>query len=311
MRRRQANELYRKLGLDVQESKIYGQPEGPLKLSRFHEGKTLGELRYSDPAAYEAACKKLREGFVADALLGNWDVIGANADNVLVTTSGQVLRIDNGGSLRYRAQGGLQSRAHSGPERMQANSDRSDRRRPTRTPPPYSARLPRRRSAARSRRSSARKASLLKAAPADVRDVLKQRIDYLKEYGKTAGKPAKPIKVGNWKATPAANFKDLSPDLKAWGEQHYKDWRDNLSPNEKNAVENYTGSGYRRLNKYLRGDTTETPPNLSIIPELDKALNAKPVPEDIVVYRSAEMGGMYHKMGINGRGRSPARDGPG
>ena len=100
-----ADELYRAMGIDVPRSKLYERTTGPAKLSEFHEGKTLGELQLSDPAAYQAAVLELRKGFVADALLGNWDVIGMKADNILVLPNGKVLRIDNGGSLRYRAQG--------------------------------------------------------------------------------------------------------------------------------------------------------------------------------------------------------------
>jgi hypothetical protein len=51
--------------------------------------------------------QELQKHFAADALLGNWDVVGMDADNVLVANDGTVYRIDNGGSLRYRAQGGL------------------------------------------------------------------------------------------------------------------------------------------------------------------------------------------------------------
>jgi len=50
---------------------------------------------------------KLKENFVADAILGNWDVVGLSKDNVMLGKDGKTYRIDNGGSLRYRAQGGL------------------------------------------------------------------------------------------------------------------------------------------------------------------------------------------------------------
>lgn len=47
----------------------------------------------------------LAEGFVADALLANWDVVGLSQDNVL--WAGDVpIRVDQGGTLEMRAQGG-------------------------------------------------------------------------------------------------------------------------------------------------------------------------------------------------------------
>lgn len=49
--------------------------------------------------------QKLRAGYAVDVLLGNWDVVGASADNILVDANGEPWRIDNGGSLKFRAQG--------------------------------------------------------------------------------------------------------------------------------------------------------------------------------------------------------------
>jgi SPP1 gp7 family putative phage head morphogenesis protein len=45
------------------------------------------------------------DGFMMDAWLGNWDVVGMGYDNLLIK-SGRAIRVDTGGALRYRAQGG-------------------------------------------------------------------------------------------------------------------------------------------------------------------------------------------------------------
>ena len=45
-----------------------------------------------------------RDGFVADAWLANWDVVGQTNDNLLVK-NGEAYRVDTGGGLLYRAQG--------------------------------------------------------------------------------------------------------------------------------------------------------------------------------------------------------------
>jgi hypothetical protein len=49
---------------------------------------------------------KLWPGFALDAWLANWDVIGADHDNVMKGSDDTVYRVDLGGSLLYRAMGG-------------------------------------------------------------------------------------------------------------------------------------------------------------------------------------------------------------
>lgn len=98
-----ADKAYRALGVDVPEHQIYQTPSGAVKLARFVEGKSLAD---ADPAAQAKAEAILRKNFAADAVLGNWDVIGLGRDNVLIGSNGKVYRIDNGGALRYRAMGG-------------------------------------------------------------------------------------------------------------------------------------------------------------------------------------------------------------
>ena len=49
--------------------------------------------------------RAVREGFVVDAWLANWDVVGTGADNI-GNVDGVTYRIDAGGSLLFRAQGG-------------------------------------------------------------------------------------------------------------------------------------------------------------------------------------------------------------
>lgn len=94
-----ADDIYHALGIDVPKQAIVN---GDTKVAEFLDGKVLNQLSGAERAAAEA---KIRENFVADSLMGNWDVIGLNADNILVDTSGKVWRIDNGGALSFRAQG--------------------------------------------------------------------------------------------------------------------------------------------------------------------------------------------------------------
>lgn len=96
-----ANAIYRELDVLVPEAGI-GIWQGP----NHEEWITCtypmleGEIRrWSDPDAL------LAEGFVADALLANWDVVGLEQDNILWTEDGTPIRIDQGGTFMFRAQG--------------------------------------------------------------------------------------------------------------------------------------------------------------------------------------------------------------
>jgi cation transport regulator ChaB len=100
-----ADQVYQALGVQVPEHQMYDDPEGPTKLARFIEGRSLNDVRMNDADQFEQVRGKLKEDFAADALLGNWDVVGLDYDNVLVDSAGNPWRIDNGGSLRFRAMG--------------------------------------------------------------------------------------------------------------------------------------------------------------------------------------------------------------
>jgi hypothetical protein len=188
-----AENLYRAMGVDVPASQLYERPGmPPVKLSAFEAGKTLGSLEYSDPAAYKAAVDKVKANFVKDALLGNWDVIGASADNILVTPDNRVLRIDAGGALAYRARG-EPKRSGWGPVVGELDSMRDASRNPA---------------AAKVFKSLthdeikgqiadvvARRDAILAAAPTHERYNLSKRIDSLEAYvaRKAPAPPAPPI----------------------------------------------------------------------------------------------------------------------
>ncbi len=59
----------------------------------------------------------VRENFVVDAWLANWDVVGLQADNIVVSKDGATAyRIDPGGSLIFRAQGKIKTLSPFVPE---------------------------------------------------------------------------------------------------------------------------------------------------------------------------------------------------
>ena len=89
---------------DIQDEKT-GQVF-PCKVSYYVEAPEFGSLR---GGTRTTAIEEIRKGFAADCLFGNWDVIGANGDNILYSHTGGAIRIDNGSCFDYRAKGSKKS----------------------------------------------------------------------------------------------------------------------------------------------------------------------------------------------------------
>lgn len=94
-----ANAVYAKLGIKAVCSEII-QLDG-------REAIASPAVPEATPASGEAqgGSEDVQKGFVADAFLANWDVVGLVYDNIVQGKDG-FYRIDNGGSLIFRAQGG-------------------------------------------------------------------------------------------------------------------------------------------------------------------------------------------------------------
>lgn len=102
----QADNAYSAMGLRVPACRIYNTPNGLVKLSNFLEGKSLHDwMAKATIQERTDILKKLEDGFDVDCMLGNWDVLGANDDNIMVDKDGNPWRIDNGGAMSFRAQG--------------------------------------------------------------------------------------------------------------------------------------------------------------------------------------------------------------
>ena len=96
-----ANSLYRFLGVDVPETTLFDHNGKTAFASEIIEGTPLSTV-----GVVKTVADKVLDGYVADALLANWDVAGATDDNILLGADNKVYRIDAGGSLIFRAQGG-------------------------------------------------------------------------------------------------------------------------------------------------------------------------------------------------------------
>lgn len=110
-----ANAVYRKLGIAVPEAgtlTFEGKPALAYPLVDGVPGGYKTGLRVERPSV------ALAQGFMADALLGNWDVVGLEHDNLLWPegTTPESLdehtvatRLDHGGTFQFRAMGGKKS----------------------------------------------------------------------------------------------------------------------------------------------------------------------------------------------------------
>lgn len=99
-----AAKLYELAGIDVPELHLIKLNGVESIASRIVDGLAKGT------AADLARAAGTADGFVVDAWLANWDVVGLGYDNLLLKGS-RAFRVDTGGALRYRAQGGLKGAA--------------------------------------------------------------------------------------------------------------------------------------------------------------------------------------------------------
>jgi len=119
-----ADKLYQVIGLASPDSYLIKEDNVTYKIAPYIEkAQSLSCTGSSD-------YKEVQKGFVMDALLGNWDVIGAGYDNIL-TKDGEIIRIDNGGSLEYRAKGRKKSDSDFGPEIVELTSFLNEGTNPT------------------------------------------------------------------------------------------------------------------------------------------------------------------------------------
>lgn len=247
-----ADAAYEALGVKVARSRLYEPPGGgpPIKLAEYLDAVPLGELLKSDPARAAAAMAELRKGFVADCLLGNWDVVGASKDNVLVAADGSVIRADNGGALRYRAQGALKASSQWSGSVGELDSLRSAAVNPASAAVFGSITTEEIRDQAKA--IIKKRAALLKALPADLHDVANARLDTLEAVANA--KPPKPVK--GFKPTDPAAFRKFTPGdrdaMDVFGNKAWEAWGKSLTKSEEKALGRYTGSGYHAMNGALR-----------------------------------------------------------
>lgn len=116
-----ANKAYKSLKVPVPEvalyvnGKLFTSPiedvndfdnKNVVMLSQYIEGTRLDKL----PIAQSAEVfKKIQKHFIVDCLLGNWDAVGYELDNIIVDKEGSPWRIDNGACFEFTASGKLKA----------------------------------------------------------------------------------------------------------------------------------------------------------------------------------------------------------
>ena len=91
------NRYLNALGVGVRHASMHEDKEGnPLMMT---EDEELSRM----PLSMDRS--RLRQDFVPQALIANWDVLGMNMDNVLIRPDGTPTYVDVGGAGPYRAQG--------------------------------------------------------------------------------------------------------------------------------------------------------------------------------------------------------------
>ena len=98
-----AYDIYRAAGVPVPQTVVLETDTGPVLVSRFIEGRPLSSLSGKE---LDDAITKINKHFAVDALLNNWDAIGATLNNIIVGKDGVPYRIDVSSSLALKSKDG-------------------------------------------------------------------------------------------------------------------------------------------------------------------------------------------------------------
>lgn len=102
------NQYLNALGVGVPEASLQTQGGRPHLMTRFEEGA-------KEPDLYDPAVKRqLQQDFVPHAAIANWDMLGLDADNVLMRPDGTPTYVDLGGAGSYRSMGAPKGGAWGG-----------------------------------------------------------------------------------------------------------------------------------------------------------------------------------------------------
>lgn len=241
------NDIYEALGIRVPKHKL--DIENKALILEYIDGKILG---HTSKAEYDKAAAELRKGFVVDALLANWDVIGSYRDNIILPKDGSTpVRIDNGGALNFKATGGkkpftgivdeLNTMRDKHISRTayevfgSITSDEIDNQIQTIIAPNYN--------------------KILSLTPDELKEIMKQRLDYLTGGNELNYNNSKNdiinemilLKYGN-NNIKSFEFDKIEDISKIIDEPFYMPSLTNI---DRMIIKNYTANGYKYINDFL------------------------------------------------------------
>ncbi len=116
-----------------------------------------------------------------------------------------------------------------------------------------------------------------------------------KERAKALQPAAAPVPPG-LKGMQGAKVFYTNRDGIDWAKQQWGTVSHRLTPQQRAALEYYTGSGYVSLNRGLRTDPSKLlPTEKHHVRELDAVLQLKPIPEDVIVWRGVDNDTIQHR----------------
>lgn len=275
-----ANALYREAGLDMPElargTGAAGIDSGTQIASRLIE-----DTRPFTSSAPPDALAEAQRGFALDAWLANWDVVGAEFDNMLIQ-EGRIFRIDTGGSMLFRAQGGAKGDLF-GPVVREWESMRT-----TGTAGQVFGSMTQ-------EQLRASVELVKKLTPAKIRKIVKAHgfgddlADLL--IARRADLLTKAKALGRRRAGAGRYQARVARARKADSALHLPPVKLAQAPAGpvREALESYKGNGFRKLNEQLRqhkGDTFALSPDpFGLLANIDKAMKTSRLADDVVVLR--------------------------
>ena len=103
-----ANSIYQQAGINVPETHIVNFNGDTALRSKWLEDATYHPPVNGDAANALSNHTDIKHGFLVDALLANWDVVGAGSEKPygnVIESGGKIYRVDQGGALEHRGLG--------------------------------------------------------------------------------------------------------------------------------------------------------------------------------------------------------------
>ena len=270
---RLASAIYKEAGLGSLEVKDGTLDGNPVTYTEWREnliplfGSQSDKLRFTER---QDALDTARDGYLIDAWIANWDIVGEGLDNISADKDGNPVRLDAGGALLYRARGSKKGDSF-GNEVVELDTFRD----PSNTAERMYGSMylfP------RAERESYEKLKAI--TPERIDQLVDQYISNSSDNQelKNKLKARRQFILDKYEGSTFLT----GPTSKLYGSKTTQ----NISKEDKKAVRSYTDAGYRYINRYLREPEN---PNYQRYKddadELNNIINANTLTEDTTLLR--------------------------